>query len=333
MSNRTLPLSFSTILGQEKAKKILERALNSGRIAHAYLFRGPDGVGKQLCARAVAARINCIRGHTLEPCGSCSSCRKYMSGNHPDITIVKPEGGTIKINRVRELCRSLSYPPYESEMRVVIIEDVHTMRAEAANSLLKTLEEPPENNLLILTAGASSDVLPTIISRCQTVPFYGLSNAQTVHLLKELQPELSMADAELLSRLTEGSPGQALLFKEKNIVEIWKEVVAVVQRPDIESSQTIFSMLELAEKLSSMKDNVLPLLGLLRIWVRDQMLTELGRSTVKNLLNRARLTALERAEQQLARNCNRALVYEVLLFTLQSPVPGVSSEVPHKKDA
>ena len=166
MAQTFLPLSFSAVLGQDKAKKILERSITSGRIAHAYLFRGPDGVGKQLCAKIVAARINCTqKSGTQSACGSCNSCRKYLSGNHPDITVISPEGGTIKIDRVRELCRSLSYPPYESPTRVVVVEDVHSMRPEAANSLLKTLEEPPENNVLILTAGAGRDILETIVSR------------------------------------------------------------------------------------------------------------------------------------------------------------------------
>lgn len=324
MTEQTAPLSFAAILGQDKAKKILTRSLISGRIAHAYLFRGPDGVGKQLCARVVAARINCTGSGTRRPCGSCSSCRKYISGNHPDIVIISPEGGTIKISRVRELCRSLSYPPYESAMRVVIIEDVHTMRIEAANALLKTLEEPPDNNLLILTAEASRGVLPTIVSRCQTIPFYGLSNEQTKTVLRKFRPGLELPDAELLSRLAEGSPGQALLLEEKGIIEIWKEVVNAVQTRTGDSSESISSLLSLADTLSALKDNLIPLFGLLRIWIRDQMVGEAGTSSSTTGVHQARLAALERAEQQLSRNCNRVLVCEVLLFNLQSPIPGVS---------
>lgn len=323
MMEQTVPLSFSAILGQEKAKRFLERSLSSGRLAHAYLFRGPDGVGKQLCARAAAARINCTGGQNLESCGRCSSCRKYLSGNHPDITVVSPEGGTIRIDRVRELCRSLSYPPYESAMRVVIIEDVHTMRPEAANSLLKTLEEPPENNLLILTAAVSKEVLPTIVSRCQTVPFYGLSIDQTKTILSTLRPTLRMSDAALLSRLAEGSPGQALLFEEQGLVEIWQKVVSAVQRKGGGTAESISPILHLADTLPTLKENLIPLLGLLRIWVRDQMLGVTADQPSQTLLHQARLAALDNAERQLARNCNRALVCEVLLFNLQSPVPGV----------
>jgi DNA polymerase-3 subunit delta' len=323
MMEQTLPLSFSAILGQDKAKKFLERALGSGRIAHAYLFRGPDGVGKQLCARVVAARINCIQKQAEESCGRCPSCRKYLSANHPDITVISPEGGTIKIDRVRELCRSLSYPPYESTMRVVIIEDVHTMRPEAANSLLKTLEEPPENNQLILTAGASREVLPTIVSRCQTVPFYGLTIDQTRTIISRFRPDLEPGDALLLSRLAEGSPGQALLFEEQGLVEVWEKVVSAVQKKAADSAESISPILHLADSLPTLKENLIPLLGLLRIWVRDQMVDESADQLSLTPFHQARLAALDSAERQLARNCNRALVCEVLLFNLQSPAPGV----------
>lgn len=325
MLEQPLPLSFSAVLGQEKAKKILERSLASGRLAHAYLFRGPDGVGKQLCAGIVAARINCTRESQAQAaCGRCPSCRKYLSASHPDITVISPDGGTIKIDRVRELCRSLSYPPYESATRVIIIEDVHTMRSEAGNSLLKTLEEPPENNLLILTAAAGRDLLATIVSRCQTVPFYGLSTAQAQDIVISRMPGLEPAAAALLSRLAEGSPGQALEFARAGLVDVLQNVVKTVQQEAAASADVVSPLLLLAQTLASLKENLVPLIGLLRLWVRDQMVDDPERSTGRMRFHEARLAALDMAERQLARNCNRALVCEVLLFNLQSPAAGVS---------
>ena len=328
MGAANLPLSFSEILGQDKAKQRLERLLASERLGHAYLFRGPDGVGKQRFAQAVAIRINCRQttGNHEDPCGSCPSCLKYRSGNHPDITVIRPEGGTIKIDRVRELCRGLSYPPYESVMRIVIIEDVHTMRPEAANSLLKTLEEPPENNLLILTAESSRTVLPTIVSRCQLIPFYGLTLEQTKSILIQQCPEMHANEAELLSRLAEGSPGQALHLSRYNLVEIQQEVVSAISASPKDRGATI-TILELADKLAELKENLIPLIGLLRLWVRDQMVGGTSHARVDVMKNQSRLAALQRAEHQLERNCNRSLVCEVLLFNLQSPQAGVSSSV------
>ena len=322
MEKENLPLCFAEIEGHLRAKHFFERVLVTQRLGHAYLLRGPDGVGKRLFAKAVAARLTCSTSKGLrEPCGSCPSCRKYLSNNHPDITVIGPEGGTIKIDRIRALCRSLSYPPYESSMRAVIIEDVHAMRQEAANSLLKTLEEPPEQNVLILTAGASRSVLPTIVSRCQTLFFYGLTLEQTASVLARLRPEMSSSEQQLLARFAEGSPGRALLYADQDLVSMQQEVVSVIQRGG-KDVPVLFELFELAERISALKENIVPLLGLIRLWVRDQMLdSEVRQENVR--IGQARLVALQKAEQQLERNCNRSLVCEVLLFNLQSPSPGV----------
>lgn len=316
-----MQISFSDLKGQERARVFLTRVLASGRLAHAYLFRGPDGVGKQLCAKIVAAAVNCRGTAGDGGCGSCSSCRKFLSGNHPDIVVISPEKGTIGIDRVRELSKSLAYPPYESEMRVVILEDVHTMRSEAANSLLKTLEEPPEDNLLILTAESSSEVLPTIVSRCQSVPFFGLPVEQCAAVITSIDRDVSEEEAVMLAELAEGSPGKAILFRKRELVETWKRVVEVIEMGE---TGTVSGVLKAAELLAGLKEDLLPLLGLIRIRLRDWMLrdAEAGKHTAeKHLL---RLAVLENAERQLARNCNRALVCEVLLFNLQSPEPRVS---------
>ena len=321
MMEKYAPISFSALKGQERAKMFLARVLDSGRLAHAYLFRGPDGVGKQLCARIVAAAVNCSGTSGEGGCGSCPSCRKFRSGNHPDIVVISPEKGTIGIDRIRALSKSLAYPPYESAMRVVILEDVHTMRAEAANSLLKTLEEPPEDNLLILTAESSSEVLPTIISRCQSVPFFGLPVEQCAAVITAIDDSVSGEEAAMLAQLAEGSPGRALLFRKKELVEMWKEVIEVIE---MQEQGAVSRVLKAAELLAGLKEDLLPLLGLIRIRLRDRMLSEAEaghHTTEKQLLQ---LAAVENAERQLARNCNRALVCEVLLFNLQSPEPRVS---------
>ncbi len=315
--------SYATLRGQQKAKKIVSRMYHSGRLSHAYLFRGPDGVGKRLCANLFAAHLNCENPAADGGCGECSSCRKYLSGNHPDITVIGPENGTIKIDRIRELCRSLTYPPYESAIRVVVLEDIHTMRLEAANSLLKTLEEPPENNVLILTAEVSRDILPTIISRCQIVPFYGLSIEETTEVLAAHLAEMDGGEAAMLAKLSDGSPGKALFLKQKNLVDTWCRVRRILEVDEEEADASIGSLLAAAEEIALLKDDLAALLGLMRIWACDSAV----RATTARQRNEqlARLAALDRAERSLARNCNRTLVCEVLLFNLQSPFPRVSS--------
>lgn len=319
---------FSGLLGQEKAKLLLSRSLIRDRVPHALLFRGPDGVGKRLFAGMVAALLNCRQRTTGDTCGDCSSCRKFQTGNHPDFVVIGPDQGTIKIDRIRGLIRDLTYPPYESAVRVVLLEDIHTMRREAANSLLKTLEEPPEGNLLILTAESSKNILPTISSRCQVIPFFPLSLDDTVQVVQQKIKDLEKETAVLLARLSEGSPGRALLFKEMEMVETWKKVITVVRDSADAPDGGVSAMLRTAEKMADLKENLIPFLGLIRIWIRDMLVpspvdrqeavaflsgTQGGQS--KKLFEK--LQAVDQAERELARNCNRTLVCEVLLFRLQ----------------
>jgi len=312
---------FTELLGQQRAKSLLGRSLSSGRIGHAYLFRGPDGVGKKLFAEAMAKALNCRTSGPAEFCGHCLSCRKFLSGNHPDYTVESPEKGSIKIERVRQLCKSLSYPPYESERRIVVIEDIHTMRAEAANNLLKTLEEPPPGNVLILTAEVSKNILPTISSRCQIIPFFPLSSAETMSILQN-GSHLDAEQSSLLARLSEGSPGQALLFHHTDVLETWRKVEEVLDDPKFREDRYGGLILDVARQMAELKENLLPLLGLLRIRLRDLLVSRLdkdekgiGRAGSMTLFSK--LQAIDRAEQELARNCNRSLVCEILLFRLQ----------------
>ncbi|MBE0582389.1 MAG: DNA polymerase III subunit delta' [Desulfofustis sp.] len=318
-------LSFSALQGQEKAKRLLGRIFATQRLAHAYLFRGPDGVGKRLCAQLVAARLTCQQPTEAGACGGCQSCRKHLSGNHPDFITVSPERSTIKIDRIRELCRSLGYPPYESTVRTVVLEDVHTLRTEAANSLLKTLEEPPEHNLLILTAESSRAVLPTILSRCQIIPFHPLSRDQTMLVLSNQEPDLAESEAESLAAIAGGSPGLALVLRRQGIIELWRELSTLLSGPAADSADSIAAVLQAAERIADLKEYLPLLLDLLRFRIGNELNEQHQRSDLSRSESvRARLAAIDRAERRLARNCNRTLVCEVLLFDLQSPEPRVS---------
>jgi DNA polymerase-3 subunit delta' len=164
-------MAFSPVRGQDKAIRLLDRALFSGRLAHAYLFTGPDGVGKTTVALDLAAWLLCRAPEHDRPCGTCPGCLKRISNNHPDFLRIRPDGAAIKIDQVRALKRALTYPTFEAEQRVVLIEEVQTMRREAGNSLLKLLEEPPPGNLLVLVGGSMGSILATIVSRCQVIPF------------------------------------------------------------------------------------------------------------------------------------------------------------------
>ena len=327
-------ICFTGVLGQEKAKKLILRTLAVERLPHAFLFKGPEGVGKQLFARGLAAALNSRNKENPEACGHCPSCRKFQSGNHPDFMVIGPEKGAIKIEQVRRMCQALSYPPYESDIRVVLLEDVHTMRAEAANSLLKTLEEPPADNLLILTADSSREILPTIASRCQVVPFYCLSEEETVRILVGQPACPDLHAARLLARLSEGSPGRAGLLLQTEMITVLKRVISVIDDPDHDPDRDLGRLLQAAEAMADLKENLPSFLGLLRIWLRDRLMLasslpdrcgglderqhdERGRTKMPSPRQLfGQLRAVDKAEGELARNCNRTLVCEVLLFNL-----------------
>ena len=313
---------FSHLLGQSRAVSMLTRSLGSGKIGHAYLFRGPSGVGKKLFAEAMAMALNCRDAGPITACRMCVSCKKYLSGNHPDYMVETPEKGAIKISQIRRLCKDLGYPPYESEWRIVVLEEIHTMRPEAANSLLKTLEEPPPGNVLILTAETSKVILPTIQSRCQIVPFFPLSHDETAQILRE-KHGVEESESALLARVAEGCPGKALVLYKTGMVEVWDEVAEVISDVRYKEDRHSGELLQLASKMAELKENLPALLSLLRIWLRDQLVEQSISTTdkvqqsgeVETIFNK--LDAVNRAEQELSRNCNRSLVCEILLFRLQ----------------
>jgi DNA polymerase-3 subunit delta' len=326
------PPGFRALIGQKKAKELLRRAGSRGRLSHAYLFRGPAGVGKKRAALAFAAAINCLHPAEGDACGTCTSCRKFASGNHPDYTIVLPDGAAIKINQIRALKQALTFPPLEARCRVVLLADIHTMRREAANSVLKTLEEPPADTVLILTGDEASGILPTIVSRCQVIPFFALPYDEVAAALG--QEAISPAAAATLAAVAEGSLGRARLLAATELLAFRREIVETLLALPPHGPEAAPAVLALAERAAALKENLPELLALLRVWLRDLILLASGmpvslavsrdladlhaaaanRFQPEQLL--ARFDRLGEANRYLRRNCNRAAVCEVLFFNL-----------------
>jgi DNA polymerase-3 subunit delta' len=324
-----IPTLFSEVLGQAKAKELLRRALTSAKMSHAYLFRGPAGVGKKTTAAAFAATINCLKPVDHLACGQCASCQKFRSANHPDFQHIAPDGASIKIKQIRELRKSLAFPPFEARYRVILIADAHTMRRETANSLLKTLEEPPANTVLILTADEANTVLPTIVSRCQVIPFFALPQAEVAQRLMA-ETDLPPEQAATLAAIAEGSLGRARMLHEKALLPLRQEIVTTLLRLPPDGPETVETIFSLAEETAKLKDELAELLDLLRTWYRDLLLAGGSQPLNQDLTPTweaarqrwpepelfARLDRIDRAKRELARNCNRSLVCEVLFFGL-----------------
>jgi len=330
------PHSFAQIIGQHRAKTMLTRALFGGVMAHAYLFRGPAGVGKKSLARAFAALGNCRTPQANDACATCPSCLKFQADSHPDFMVLDPQKGTIRIDQVRELKKNLQFPPLEGKTRFVLLPDIHlTMRRkEVANSLLKTLEEPPPNTVLILTADEAGGLLPTIVSRCQLIPFVPLPQAELAEILAA-EFDLPSAETTTLAALTEGSLGRARELRASGLLEIRRQLIQTLLRTGKNDPTATLAILELAEHIAKRKDDLPELLELLATWFRDVTLHVMGMPR-RMLINHDLLEFLEaaagrwpgtkvadnlqridQARRQLLHNCRPALVCEVLFFAMQ----------------
>lgn len=220
-------MRFRDVRHQDRALAILRRALRSGRTPHAYLFVGPEGVGKELAARALAARLLCgepAGDPAADACGRCAACRLLAADGHPDFhlihrglhrlhperTIRQSKGLYLVVDVIRHfVIEPAALRPAQGLRRVFVIRDAERMNDEAQNALLKTLEEPPGTAVLILLTTAASRLLPTIRSRCQEVPF-GRLPADFVATELTTRLRLKPEEAQTLARLSDGRLGVAL---------------------------------------------------------------------------------------------------------------------------
>ncbi|GIP41380.1 DNA polymerase III subunit delta' [Paenibacillus sp. J31TS4] len=163
-------MSFDTIPGQAQAKRILQNGLRRDKLSHAYIFSGPSGSGRREMAKTLAQAVYCTERKD-DACGQCLECRKVEHGNHPDLIWIGPDGASIKIDQIRELQKGLAYRSTGSRTKIYIAEEADRMTVQAANSLLKFLEEPGTDVMAILITENGHALLPTIRSRAQWIPF------------------------------------------------------------------------------------------------------------------------------------------------------------------
>ncbi len=320
-------MTFDSITGHKQQKNILLRAIKSQRVAHAYLFEGPDGIGKRLMALAFASFLLCENGTS---CGKCSACLKVDHSNHPDIHFLNAEGSALKIEQVRLLQQQLSLRPLEGNYKICLIDGAEHFTRGAANALLKTLEEPQPGTVIILLTNHPEKLLPTIRSRCQKLPFAPLPKQQMATILAQ-KLDLNDTEATVLAALSEGSFKKALgpnreLFLEKRC--------KLIQSLSALSSGSTIPIFSFAETLEAEKESLPDILDIFQAFYRDLLLLKHSQPEEKlvnldllDILHREdrstttasvllKLNALESVRFHLQRNVNCRLALEVMLMRI-----------------
>lgn len=337
--------------------RILMKRIRNRKIPHALLFTGIDGIGRYQSAVQFAMALNCAGLTTartdssdqdffddkddstnLQACQTCPSCKKIISESHPDILHVKPGGGAIKIGQIRSLRHTLSLKPYEARRhRVAILEKAQEMTIPAFNALLKILEEPPERTTMILIANKSSDLLPTIISRCQQIRFAPIPDEQISHSLSDHQG-IGMKRAHIIAAMAGGSLNAArkLASTQWQRQRDWmlNEMALLSQNESTNGSRSgsIRRTMALAETLASNRQTLENLLVVIKSWLRDlaiwpfmpediinrDMAAQIGRlaPAIDAEAIFTGFTAMENIEKKIQANANPRLVLETHLIKL-----------------
>ena len=272
-------------IGYDQTQKFLARGLDAGHVAHAYLITGPAHVGKTTLALDLARALNCLQPEP--PCGECLSCLKIAHGTHPDVRVVEPGqvkdgegtasegaggGDIITIGQIRALQHESSLSPFEGRRRVYILSDFEKASTEAANCLLKTLEEPPASVILVLTAQAMGSLLPTIVSRCQVLRLHRLPVAKVREALVKrwkVEPER----AGMLANLSMGRLGWAVQASQD-------ERLFAQRRADLDEllsalGEDRLARMDRALKLSQRRDALPDVLRQWFVWWRDVLLFQM----------------------------------------------------------
>lgn len=208
LARKWRPQAFEDVVGQEHITRTLQNAISTNRLAHAFLFSGPRGVGKTTTARILAKALNCKEGPTPRPCGKCDSCREIAAGSSVDV--IEIDGASNRgIEHIRELREAVHYAPAAGKYKVYVIDEVHMLTNEAFNALLKTLEEPPPHVIFIFATTEPQKIPATIHSRCQRYGFKRISIQDLTRKLGEIARtegiEISPAGLAMIARAAEGS--------------------------------------------------------------------------------------------------------------------------------
>ncbi|MDY0235670.1 MAG: DNA polymerase III subunit delta' [Gudongella sp.] len=258
-------MEYKDIIGHDLIIKSLKKACENDKISHFYIFEGMDGLGKRSLAKSFAKTLLCEKKE-VEACNMCNSCYKFDIATHPDFKEVYPEKDIIKKGQIDELIKFINSSPFESNKKLIIIDQAHLMNKEAQNGLLKSLEEPPKYIHIILISSDAKNLLPTIRSRGQTIRFYPIEvDKIKYYLVNNLQVKEELAI--FLSRLSNGSLGKAILLSESE--DFFNRRDWVLELIDALCNKEGFRIFSAVDYFYSNKDFTEEMLQILLLWFRD----------------------------------------------------------------
>lgn len=273
-------MALRDILGHEREIELLTRAYSNGRLAHGMIFSGPEGVGKKKVAFEFAKLLNCQNSTDLlgnfDSCGECESCYNFDAGSSLNLIEVLPEEGKtiITVSTIRETLSDLRYAVGKG-LRFVLIDNAENLNTQAANAFLKTLEEPPKNTHIIIITGSFSELLPTVISRCQHINFKPL---KAVDIEKLLIGSFNIDEetARFGAALSNGSLKKALMVCDEEFLDTYLQALSVLTGV-IESDNE--ALLDLSEKIGKAKEGVDDFLDTLKDLIREALFVNLDKDS------------------------------------------------------
>jgi len=326
-------MSFHHIIGQEKAINYLLASIKRGAMASSYLFSGKEGVGKKMAAIELAKALNCkaIRDNLIS-CDNCIACKKIEQGIYPDLKIIEPEKENIKIEQVREFRKDIFVKPFESMKKIYIINHAERLTVDAANCLLKTIEEPPEYAIIILICSNINSILTTIISRCQILYFNEVSSIKIEEALGE-KYDMEIDKARLMSKFAQGSIGKA--FKMAVDDDFFSRRESLIKNlAEIIPGKIDCNMFSRKEKFFTDHSIASETLDMLLLWYRDVLMMK-ALDSEKYIVNDDKLKILKekanlyskkkvieilnyllKIQEYLKRNANKNIIFESLAIKL-----------------
>ena len=289
---------FEKILGNDHIKQQLKNSIENNQVSHSYLFIGIEGIGKKLIATEFAKSILCL--NKGEYCNNCKSCIEFESNNNPDFLYIEPDGNSLKIEQIREMQKKIQEKPIISDKKVYIIDNADKMTIEAQNSLLKTLEEPPEFAVIILIGSNENAFLTTIKSRCMILHFNPINNVEMRNYLSNIGIQ-NITDNML--ELFQGSMGKALTLKDKQ--EDYAKIENLIKNMP---KNDLIDVTKNAEMLYQTKEEIFEILDYINI-----ILLRLSR-TDSRYTNCIQI--VENTKKRITQNANYDMSIDNMLFNV-----------------